>query len=223
MAILEAEVKVDNRMESRFFKGLEIRAGGEDKHMSTIKGYGLKWSETINYGDMFREKFMKGAFEETLRQNDVKLLVGHNYEGLPLARMDTGTMRVHENEWGLVFEADVDERDPEAASLAAKVRSGLADGMSIGFTMKGGAARIEKGKGGKDLDLHIIEKVGELMEISVVSFPAYSSSSVGMKRHLGPTLEMLEEARAPSQEDAEKYLEKVRMKSKCYGMIARVG
>ena len=213
---------MEPRNETRFFRGLEIRAGGEDaKHMSTIKGYGLKWSETINYGDMFRERFVKGAFAETLGKHDVKLLIGHNYEALPLARMDTGTMRVHENEWGLVFEADVDERDPEAASLAAKVRSGLADGMSIGFSMRGGSERIEQGKGGKDLDLHIIEKVGELMEISVVSFPAYSSSSVGMKRHMARTPEFLESQKPDPA--PEKELDKLRVKSKIYAMMSRVG
>lgn len=208
------------RNETRIFKGIEIRAGeGDNRHMSTIKGYGLKWSETINYGDMFRERFLKGAFEETLAANDVKLLIGHNYDGLPLARMDNGTMRVRENEWGLVFEADIDERDPEAASLAAKVRSGLADGMSVGFTMKGGVERIESDPKGKDLNLHIIEKVGELMEISVVSFPAYSSSSVGMRRQMGRTIDYMEEAkREPEPENSGVGI--VRLKAKTYAIMA---
>lgn len=205
-------------METRIHKGIEIVQRADAKGISTIKGYGLKWSETINYGNMFRERFEKGAFAETLASNDVKLMVGHNYESLPLARISNGTMRVHENEWGLVVEADLEDADPEAQSLASKIRSGLADGMSVGFTMDGGEETIESGKkkkdGTRELDLHVIKKVGELREVSVVTWPAYSSSAVGMKR----TADLVARVR----EEKELAMRKLRVKSVLYSRLSKV-
>lgn len=173
--------------EIRCFKGpIEVKQADGGK--PTIAGYGLKWSETIDldpYGN-FQERFKRGAFAKTLADNDVKLMVGHNYEGLPLARVENNTMRVYENTVGLVVEADLDESDPEAESLLKKIRSGLADSMSVGFSMRGGKETIKTGgkdeNGDEKPDLRIIEEVGELLEVSVVTWPAYESSSVSMKR-----------------------------------------
>lgn len=188
-----------DRIHHRAFKGLEVRqaAEGDSSGLTTIRGFGLKWDETIVYGNWFRERIERGAFEETLRNNDVKLLIGHAYDSLPLASKDTGTMDVVETKEGLEFEARIDERDPEAASLATKIRAGLADSMSIGFVE--GETKVVQGKkrpdGGRDLDLRIIEKVENLREISVVTWPAYESSSVAARNALGPEIEGIEAER----------------------------
>lgn len=171
-------------IETRWFKGLEVRQAA-DGQVSTLRGYGLKWSETINYGGRFRERFMRGAFAGTLAREDVKLLVGHNYEGLPLARTENGTMRVTENSVGLLVEADLNEADPEVLSVAEKIRAGNVDGMSVGFSMGGGKETIKAGavndEGVREPDLHIIEEVGSLREISIVAFAAYQSSSASIR------------------------------------------
>lgn len=186
-----------DRIHNRAFKGLEIRQGEGTNGLTTIRGFGLKWDETIVYGGWFRERIERGAFKETLRDNDVKLMVGHDYRGLPLASKDTGTMEVRETAEGLEFEAQIDERDPESASLAAKVRAGLADSMSIGFVE--GETKVIQGKkkedGSRELDLRIIEKVENLREISVVTWPAYESSSVEARSLLEPDILAIEAMR----------------------------
>lgn len=216
------------RLHNRAFKGLEIRqtAEGDSSGLTTIRGFGLKWDETINYGGFFRERIERGAFADTLRTNDVKLMIGHAYDGLPLASKDTGTMDVIETKEGLEFEARIDESDPEAASLATKIRAGLADSMSIGFIE--GKTEIVTGKkkddGSRELDLRIIKEVENLREISVVTWPAYESSSVEARRLLEPDISGIEAAR--KEDEAEQFeFERARaeLSARACGIIVGVG
>lgn len=170
---------------------MEIRslAGGApevrdatDTAPAGIKGYGYKWGDVYEFNSwsgVVHERIERGAFKDSLKRADVKLMIGHNRESLPLARADTGTFRVVEDEVGLRFDADLDESDPEAMSLLRKVRSGLADKMSIGFSMRDGGIEkvITPKEKGAPTEL-VIERVGELMEISVVSWPAYSKTEL---------------------------------------------
>lgn len=194
------------QIETRWFKGLEVRqAEGADSDTVTVRGYGLKWGETITVYNMFRERFQRGAFKRTIKEDDARLMVGHNYESLPFARVSSDTMRLREDDQGLVVEADLDTRRADAADLVRSIQRGDVDGMSIGFTMTGGKESIESGKekddGSRELDLHVIEEVGALREVSVVAFPAYESSSVSV-RH---TLDLIRSAR--ERDDLEKHAE----------------
>lgn len=191
------------QIEHRWFAGLEVRqAEGADADTATIRGYGLKWGETVTLYNRFRERFERGAFKRTIKEDDARLMIGHNYEGLPLARVSTGTMRLREDSDGLVVEADLDTRQTDASDLVRKIRRGDVDGMSVGFSMDGGKEEIESGKekddGSRELDLHVIKEVGKLYEVSAVTFPAYESSDLSMRR----TLDLLA-ARAKEQSNVE--------------------
>lgn len=157
----------------------EVRDG--DNGVVTIAGYGLKWAEEANIGGWFRERFEKGAFARTLRDDDAKLLAAHGSgTGLPLASTRNKTFKISEDTTGLKFEAELDtDADPEARSVAAKIRRGDVDKMSIGFYER--KYRIEKPeeKGKPPLVIHTDVR---LLEISVVPHPAYESSSVGARR-----------------------------------------
>lgn len=176
-------------IEKRWFAGLEVRQGdSSDSDTTTVRGYGLKWGETIVVHNMFRERFERGAFRRTIKEDDARLMVGHNYEGLPLARVSTKTMRLSEDDEGLVVEADLDTNMSDAADVVRKIRRGDVDGMSIGFSMEGGDQDVkfgeEKDDGSRELDLHIIKQVGKLYEVSLVTFPAYESSDVSVRQAL---------------------------------------
>lgn len=161
----------------------EVREADGDKPAG-IKGYGYKWGDVAELaGGMITERILKGAFRDSLKRADVKLMIGHDHHSLPLARSENGTFRVSEDDMGLRFDADIDEADPDGASLMRKVRSGLADKMSVGFTMRNGGVekRIEPKKKGDPIE-YVIERVGELMEISVVSWPAYDRTEVSARR-----------------------------------------
>lgn len=182
--------RTHDNLETRAFPvSLTYRAADDAAGVKAgLTGYGLRWSETATIESLFgsfRERFERGAFGEALKENsDVRLLIGHDQRRLPLARGKNGSLRVSEDAEGLRFEADLDDRDPESAALMFRVREGLVDGMSIGFTM--GSNSVEehiKGDRSKgELDTFVIKRVGGLHEISAVTFPAYESSDVSARR-----------------------------------------
>lgn len=185
---MDTSDRTHDNIETRAFPvSLTYRAAA-DGVKAGLTGYGLRWSETATIESVFgsfRERFERGAFRESLKENsDVRLLIGHDQRRLPLARGKNGSLRVSEDAEGLRFEADLDDRDPESAALMFRVREGLVDGMSIGFTMgsksKEEVIRGDRAKG--ELDTYVIKRVGGLHEISAVTFPAYESSDVSARR-----------------------------------------
>lgn len=181
---MDAE-QLDAELETRAYVecGVEVRAAAEGKPPG-LTGYGYKWGDEAEFaGGVIVERIKRGAFAATLKRDDCKLMVGHDHRALPLARKETGTFRVSEDDTGLRFEADLDPDDPEAVSVMRKVAAGLADKMSVGFTMRrGGVERRIEPKGKGEPTVYEIERIGELMEISIVTWPAYNRTEVSARR-----------------------------------------
>jgi HK97 family phage prohead protease len=125
-----------------------------------------------------------GAFRDTLaRGADVRLLINH--EGLPLARTKSGTMRLAEDARGLKMEADLDPDDPEAKAVLGKIKRGDLSQMSFGFVTRADHWRHESGGLVRDL-LGV-----DLLDVSVVTYPAYQATDVAARslaQHLAQTL-----------------------------------
>ena len=132
----------------------------------------------------FREVIRPGAFRDTLaRGADVRLLINH--EGLPLARTKSGTMRLSEDARGLKMEADLDPEDPDAKAVLGKIRRGDLSQMSFGFVTRADHWRQESGGLVRDL-LGV-----DLLDVSVVTYPAYQATDVAARslaQHLAQTL-----------------------------------
>jgi uncharacterized protein len=123
----------------------------------------------------FREVLMPGAFRSTLAAagTDVQLLYQHDPHAI-LARQSAKNLRVWEDEKGLRFEATL-PKTQLARDAVTLTRSGTVRHMSFAFSMRGGQERTEK----KDGELwRYVSKIGQLHEISLVSEPAYTSTSV---------------------------------------------
>jgi HK97 family phage prohead protease len=94
-------------------------------------------------------------------------------EGLPLASTRSGTLTLTEDEVGLRMDAELDPMNPRAQELASALRRGDVDKMSFAFTVAtDGDIRSEGLRTLTDLDLY---------EVSVVTLPAYDSTTVGMR------------------------------------------
>ena len=156
--------------------GLEIRGKKDDENTMRIGGYGLRWSETTELYAGWYEAFERGSFPEEARP-DVRLLTSH--EGLPLARTASGTMDIREDKEGLAFEARLDLRDPDALAVSRKIERGDLDGVSIGFLRQGGESKLREDEDGNVYET--FTRVGQLVELSLVSFPAYATSEVGLR------------------------------------------
>jgi HK97 family phage prohead protease len=171
---LEERAIVDG-LESREFD-TELRISGEG---NTVVGYAARWNVEAD-GLSFREQIAPGAFRRSLADGpDPVLLVNHDDKMVPLARRSSGTLRMAEDNIGLAIEADLDPANPDAAALLSALRRGDMGKMSFSFKVNPGGESREDG-------LRTITDAN-LYEVSVVTWPAYSASSAGVRSAEAPT------------------------------------
>lgn len=152
----------------------EVRATVGEDGLIRMAGYAATFNREAD-GLPFREVIIPGAFKRSLDSGqDVFLLVNHDTDQLPLARRSAGTLALSEDERGLLIEATLDPKNPRAAELASALERGDVDKMSFAFTVApDGSTRTKDGlRELRDLNL---------FEVSVVTWPAYSDTTVGLR------------------------------------------
>jgi HK97 family phage prohead protease len=171
--LVEARKSVMEKAE-RITMTADIRSVATEDGTLKIGGYAATFNQEAD-GLNFREVIAPGAFTRTLQSDQpMFLLVNHDFESLPLASTQSGTLRLAEDSVGLRMEATLDPMNPRAAELASALSRGDVDKMSFAFTVADGGDTREGGlRTLTDLDLY---------EVSVVTMPAYSSTSVGMRK-----------------------------------------
>jgi HK97 family phage prohead protease len=118
------------------------------------------------------ERIMPGAFDKSLASGeDIVALVNHDSKEV-VGRRSAGTLHLNSDPKGLAFDLSLNE-SPRSAQLIADVRSGNMGGCSFGFRVREDGAEWEK-------DVRNLTDV-ELKEVSVVTFPAYTGTSVGLR------------------------------------------
>ncbi|WP_254513885.1 HK97 family phage prohead protease [Anatilimnocola floriformis] len=163
--------------ETRAFHRAATVEGEQDKPM--IVGYAVVWdsvSEVIHErGKVFREVVRKGAFTKSLPHADIMALYDHNTGLLPLGRNKSGTLRLVEDDIGLRVEIDPPDTQ-QARDIVVSLRRGDLDKMSFGFCVVVDEFRQE----GDEQVREIIE--ADIFDASIVCFPAYADTSVGLRR-----------------------------------------
>lgn len=157
---------------------LEVRDadGAEGSAETKVRGLAVPYNTETQLAPGLREQFKPGSFGSTI--GDVRLLVGHQREGLPLARTGSGTMEVWESERGVEFEATLDASTPHGQNALSSIKRGDLDGVSIGFAARGDYDRTR----GDDGDTLISwNRAGTLNEISMVAYPAYPTTEVQVR------------------------------------------
>jgi HK97 family phage prohead protease len=144
---------------------IELRAEGDG---NTFSGYAALFnspSEPLP----FTEVIAPGAFKRSLRsRNDVKMLWNHD-SGSVLASTRSGTLSLVEDERGLKVTAVLPNTTAgrDARELISK---GIVDAMSFGFSVPSGGDSWSNDGSTRTL------KSVRLLEVSVVAWPAYSST-----------------------------------------------
>ena len=152
----------------------EVRAVATDDGSMKIGGYAATFNSEAT-GLNFREVIAPGAFTRALSSGDpVFLLVNHDMEGIPLASTQSGTLNLRQDKTGLYMEATLDPANPKAQELSSAVRRGDMDKMSFALTVSPDGQT-------KDAGLRTLTDIERLYEVSVVTLPAYDSTSVGMR------------------------------------------
>lgn len=189
-----------NEKEIRAFT-FEVRAENNDEHGNFLEGRPIVYDSRTNLG-WYDEIIEKGALDKT-DLKDVRFLVNHNTDMIPLARSRNNTvnstMQMSVDEKGMLIRVDLDtENNAEAKSLYSAVERGDIDGMSFMFV-------VDKDMW-EDIDTdhptrHILG-IDKVFEVSAVTFPAYEDTSIqarGLSDALDNAKKSLENVKAEAR------------------------
>lgn len=167
---------MSKKVEKRFTTVNELRADtGAGEQKRTVMGYAAVFESETRIGDYYVEKIAKGAFQNSVKNNDVRALWSHNLD-MVIGRTANGSLRLAEDAKGLSFELDLPDTT-WGRDAYEMIRTGLVSGVSFGFTVV-----KESWLKGKDGSPHMrtLEEV-QLMEISPTAFPAYEDTQVSAR------------------------------------------
>ena len=158
--------RVQSGIEQRIaVQDLEVRAEGNGM---TLRGYAAVFNSP-SQPLPFIETIERGAFADSLKsRNDVKLLWNHD-TGIVLGSTRAGTLRLMEDERGLLVEADLPDTQA-GRDAAVSIQRGDVTAFSFGFRIPAG------GDVWRSANERILKRVN-VHEVSVgVAFPAYTAT-----------------------------------------------
>lgn len=166
-----------NKTEIRDLITNKIEIREDDDGNRTLSGYAVKWekkSQVLGMFFKFREQIKKGAFLESLNNDDQRFLWSHDTAKV-LGRTKNNTLRLQEDDVGLRFELDL-PKTTLGNDTYESIKRGDVDGVSFGFRVEDDSVEEPD----DDLPLRTI-KQGKLLEVSAVAFPAYPDSEVSAR------------------------------------------
>lgn len=190
----------------------EVLADQNEQHGHFLTGRPIVFNQRTDLG-WYDEIIDAGALDVT-DLKDVRMLVNHNTDMIPLARSrnnnENSTMQLMPDEDGMGMRADLDtENNADSKSLYSAVGRGDISGMSFMFTVdKDSWDDIDS-----DHPTRHIRSISRILEVSAVTFPAYSQTSIqtrGLADALDSAKASLESERARRAE-IEKRKQKIRI------------
>lgn len=141
---------------------------------------GVPYTVTDMFGD-YTETIDAGAFERSIREQDVRLYVNH--DGMALARSSVN-LTLREDQQGLYYSAPVDPSVTFIGDLVKLMDAGIMRESSFAFQP------IRQTWNADYTDRHIQEV--KLYDVSVVSLPASPTTSAGVRSMLADVIERQE-------------------------------
>lgn len=191
-----------NELTQRAFL-FEVRAEQDERRGAILTGRPIVYDSRTNLG-CFDEIINAGALNNA-DLTDVRFLVNHDLSKIPLARSRrnnaNSTMHLTPDFQGLSLDwvqLDI-ENNAESRALYSAVQRGDITGMSFMFSIDGEQWEDLE----SDHPTRHITKIGSVVEISAVTFPAYDATEISArdKNALESARAALESARR-SQTDA---------------------
>nr|DAE44828.1 MAG TPA: prohead serine protease [Caudoviricetes sp.] len=158
----------------------DIRADTDKENKFYISGRPIVYESKTNLG--FCDEVIRSGALDNADLSDVRFLVNHNTNMIPLARFRKGdknsTMQLQIDNKGLPIRLDLDvENNTEAKALYSAVQRGDISGMSFMFTIDADEwENLES-----DHPTRYITKIGQVLEVSAVTFPAYESTEISAR------------------------------------------
>ena len=147
----------------------------EDGGTRTVEGYAALYSSrSVDLGG-FEEVIEPGAFDDILnRSPDVLALFNHQPEAV-LARSTSGTLRLSVDDKGLAYSFDM-PNTTLGRDLGELMQRGDIYSSSFAFMVDKAEFRKEGGK-----TVRYISKIKDLVDVSVVTTPAYPEASSAIR------------------------------------------
>ena len=168
-----------NELQRRSY-AFEVRASQDEQGGSIIEGRPIVYGQRTDLG-FFYEIIERGALADT-NLRDVRFLVNHDTSKLPLARSrrnnKNSTMQLTVDDDGMGIRAMLDtENNADARSLYSAVQRGDITGMSFMFSVDDEEwENLES-----DHPTRHIRKIGTVVEVSAVTFPAYEQTEISTR------------------------------------------
>ena len=159
---------------------MEMRASDDDVLM--VEGYAAVFEQETNLG-YFREKIARGAFDAVM-EDDVRLLLNH--DGAPMARTTNGTLELRTDDTGLHYRAVLNDTQA-GRDLYKMIKRGDITQSSFAFT-------IAEQSWSEDKSVRSVDKVGRLLDVSPVTYPAYPQASVSARSEFTAKAEEVNES-----------------------------
>jgi hypothetical protein len=180
------------RTERRFLL-TEVRVQKEADKPTLITGYAAVFNSVSKISSSFSEVIRPTAFTRALKEKqDVRALFNH-HAGKVLGRTKPGTLRLSVDAKGLRYEIDA-PNTTVAHDLIESIDRGDIDASSFGFVARGQKWN-ETTKDGVTTYLREILDV-DLLDVSPVTYPAYASTTAGVRSQLFEGLDIPKEIRA---------------------------
>lgn len=167
----------NNKYESRAYS-FDIRAENDtEKQRGVLRGTPIVYESKTDLG-YFDEIIARGALDGA-KLTDVRFLVNHDVSMIPLARSrnnnENSTLQLMPNKDGMDMRVTLDiENNNDSRALYSAVERGDLSGMSFMFSIDDEEwSDLET-----DHPTRTIKKIGEVLEISAVTFPAYEAATI---------------------------------------------
>ena len=151
--------------EKRTMGTIEVRDADGDE--MTLEGYAAVFNSETDLG-AFREVIRPGAFDDVM-DNDVRALINHD-PNLILGRTGNGTLELSTDERGLKYKVKLGDQQ-YARDFYESVKRGDISQSSFAFT-------IDKQSWNEERTVRSVDKVRQLLDVSPVTYPAYSAATV---------------------------------------------
>ena len=170
---------MNNELQRRSYS-FEVRADKDDQGGNIITGRPIVYDKMTDLG-WFDEIIERGALDKTNLQ-DVRFLVNHDTSKIPLARSrknnKNSTMQLTVDNDGMAIRVTLDtENNADARSLYSAVQRGDISGMSFMFSIDDEEwENLES-----DHPTRHVRKIGTVVEVSAVTFPAYEQTEISTR------------------------------------------
>lgn len=158
-------------------RSFEVRA---DSEKSIITGRPIVFNSRTDLGDC--DEIIEAGALDKANLSDVRFLINHDLNKIPLARAKAGdsnsTMKISVDKDGMGISVELDtENNSEARALYSAVKRGDISGMSFMFSIDDEEWENRE----SSHPTRHIKSIGEVVEVSAVSFPAYEDTEINAR------------------------------------------